>query len=312
MHLNETLPLPAIRSVRLPRPTVAVVATLLLALLSFRSFAEDRPEDLTAAEWFRASTAHQQDWLKHQVTNALEGPGPLGAHSYDVRFFSLQPELVLYRSENLEEPIFTTPAVPHAVEAGKDDWGGNLGTLRVHQAHGTRLDVTYQDRRGWIERSAVRFDSIVVCHGDGSYFYDLVPGFAAGGSRAQLALRALGTDPVLVARYIKTYRGEDARWIGFTLDPQSRTLAEVRPWPDIPGQDLVVRTLADLPLLVRERLDRALAFGAKGFARAADGKLEERERFFPSLRISRAVVEAGDFLLVDSSFYPNTAPSLPQ
>lgn len=294
-----------------PARAVALAAFLLaLFALGFSGSAQEGTRGLEtevgSAPWYPYLKEGQKDWLQARLEAGLGAELP---RSFS--FFSLEPELRLFATAALEDEVYRGPAVPHATEAGKDDWGALVESLTVHGREGDRLEVSYGEHRGWLARSAVRLDAVAVLRSDGSYSHDLLPGFQAGGSRAKLALRSNAEGPILVVRYVKTYRGDDEIWLAFALDEAGRAPVAVHPWEGSMEGNVVETTVEDLPAETAAAVGEALGLGSTGFIRHGDGQLQEAQRFFSSWDGSRGAVAAGGLILVDSSFYAATSPVQP-
>lgn len=263
-------------------------------------------EEIATRNWYPSLTDFQQNWLKHTLDNSFKFELP-----QKVYFFSLDREFRIFRNGAGLETLKVFPAIPHAI--GDNDMGGNLAEMTVLRVEGDMLEIEYQEIRGWIYRSSVRIDALVLATSTGHYLRDLFMGAMAGGSRCRLALKAQGQRLLLILRYIKTYRGEDEAFFAFEFDPHLNRIVDVFPW-----DDNNTTTAAEVPLkeLLEpdplKHLSDQLGLGKIGFISTTSGELTEKSIFYPRLTAESKALKGAGFILLNSAIHPGKSPVLIQ
>lgn len=249
--------------------------------------------------WFDGLTARQQSFLKWAATEGFKQP-PLELH-----FYSLESEFTLYAEEDLRRLLQSFPAVPHALDHG-NDLGMNAEPEARLQLLGfgkNSLKVNYRNVVGWVPRSAIGFDSIIVLKSDGSYVRDIFPDHQWSPrlelTKGKIFLRK--GKVFLIARYSESDRGDGERFFAFEYDPQKNEIIDVLDYSTIEKKKkFVEQPLKELMLnQTVELISKTLGFGKTGFVKHGE-KLEEQHAFGSVLDDSAPAIQSQKFVLINN------------
>jgi|GEM_PF-5649489 len=256
---------------------------------------------VSSYSWFKELTEDQKAWLKKASIEGLKAALPV-----EVTFYSLSKSFTLYKTPKLEAIVKQYQAIPSAVghksvvPNTKGEFAGNLDAFTLQKISGDRLLISYKETTGWIKRSTVRMDSLIITRDDGSYARDLFPNYRVRGNRARFAIASMNDACYFVVRYVKNYRSENEKYFGFMYDFATNRIKDIVEWKESGATIVKQQSLEKLvsPKVI-DTLVEQVGLGKKGYIRFTTGKLKEGTMFYvPVSKKNRAVLHGKHLIIV--------------